>query len=110
MSRIVLVYRPKHPRANERGFVDVRDLGDDFEETPGRVPVVTDRHYEGIRATDGTDIGSRKKRRAWMKRHGYADTSDYSDSWREKRARSAELAETKALRETVARIVYRGKP
>src|SRR5512145_1143689 len=41
-------------------------------------PIMVDRFYEGSRATDGTDIGSRRKHRAYMKAHGLAPADDYS--------------------------------
>lgn len=39
-------------------------------------PIVTDRHYEGTRATDGADIGSRRKRNEYKRRHGLIDADD----------------------------------
>ena len=40
-----------------------------------------DRHYDGLRAQDGTDISSRSKHREYMKRHGLTTADDYKDSW-----------------------------
>lgn len=40
-----------------------------------------DRHYDGLRATDGADISSRKKHREYMKRMGYATADDFKSSW-----------------------------
>ena len=40
-----------------------------------------DRHYDGLRATDGTDISSRSKHRDYMKRHGLATADDFKDTW-----------------------------
>lgn len=40
-----------------------------------------DRHYEGLRAPDGTDIGSRTKHREYMKRTGLTTSDDYKESW-----------------------------
>lgn len=40
-----------------------------------------DRHYDGLRAQDGTDISSRSKHREYMKRHGYTTTDDFKDTW-----------------------------
>lgn len=76
---------------------------------PARVPVVTDRHYEGVRATDGTDIGSRAKRREYMHRHGLADADDFKGQWaKTAQARKAgtPLAE---IRDTVGRIAWEQK-
>lgn len=40
-----------------------------------------DRHYDGMRATDGSDISSRKKHREYMKRHGVTTADDFKDTW-----------------------------
>jgi 2-polyprenyl-6-methoxyphenol hydroxylase-like FAD-dependent oxidoreductase len=42
---------------------------------------ISDSHYDGLRATDGTDIGSRTKHREYMKKHGLTTADDYSSSW-----------------------------
>jgi hypothetical protein len=36
--------------------------------------------YANARATDGTDISSRQKRREYMKAHGLGDTGDYNQA------------------------------
>lgn len=46
-----------------------------------------DRHYDGLRATDGADISSRSKHREYMKRHGLAMASDYTESWAKAQAK-----------------------
>ena len=43
--------------------------------------VVGDSHYDGLRATDGTDIGSRKKRREYMHRNNLCDADDMKGEW-----------------------------
>lgn len=40
-----------------------------------------DRHYDGMRATDGADISTRTKHRDYMKRTGLATVDDFSSSW-----------------------------
>jgi hypothetical protein len=40
-----------------------------------------DRSYDGLRATDGSDIGSRTKHREYMKRTGLTTVDDFSQSW-----------------------------
>lgn len=47
--------------------------------------MVSDNHYEGLRATDGTDISTRKKHRDYMKQHGLTTVDDYKDSWAKKK-------------------------
>lgn len=46
------------------------------EERDVRVPVVTDRYMEGVRALDGVDIGSRRKRRDYMRARDLVDFDD----------------------------------
>lgn len=47
--------------------------------------MVSDSHYDGLRATDGTDISTRKKHRDYMKRHGLTTADDYKDFWSKKK-------------------------
>tara|TARA_R110000868_G_scaffold377153_1_gene642432 strand:- start:21 stop:347 length:327 start_codon:yes stop_codon:yes gene_type:complete len=51
-----------------------------------------DRSYDGMRATDGTDIGSRSKQREYMRANNLTTADDFKDTWaqaREKRERYA---------------------
>lgn len=69
-----------------------------------------DRHYDGLRATDGTPIDSRSKHREYMRRHGLTTTDDYTDTWKraEKERNKFRKAEhqDRELRETIAREFY----
>lgn len=74
-------------------------------------PVMVDRHYEGLTATDGTDIGSRRKHRAYMREHGLTTMDDFSGSWakaEEKReaVHRGERVPIKGLRDTLGRAFY----
>lgn len=40
-----------------------------------------DRHYDGLRATDGADISSRKKHREYMRRTGLTTADDFKSDW-----------------------------
>lgn len=40
-----------------------------------------DRHYDGLRATDGADISSRTKHREYMRRTGLTTADDFKDTW-----------------------------
>jgi hypothetical protein len=40
-----------------------------------------DRSYDGLRATDGSDISSRSKHREYMHRHGLTTADDYKETW-----------------------------
>lgn len=43
--------------------------------------LASDRHYEGMRATDGTDIGSRAKHREYMRRNNLTTVDDFKETW-----------------------------
>lgn len=60
-------------------------------------PIMVGRCHEGQVAPDGTDIGSRAKRAAWMKESGCADYDDFKGA-RERRAK--EVAEKRRMVET----------
>ncbi len=57
------------------------EVGADFQTTRGLQAPVTDLYMDGVRASDGTDIGSRAKRRAYMDAHQLADVSDFKETW-----------------------------
>ncbi len=40
-----------------------------------------DRSYDGLRATDGTDISTRTKHREYMKANGLATVDDFKETW-----------------------------
>jgi len=40
-----------------------------------------DRHYDGLRATDGSDISTRSKHREYMKRNNVTTMDDYKSTW-----------------------------
>lgn len=69
-----------------------------------------DRHYDGLRASDGTDISSRSKHREYMRRHGLTTASDFTETWKsQESARQAVRSGThqdRELRETVARSFH----
>lgn len=106
--RCRLYYRPGHPKANAHGFVDSRDL-EEAPPEPTHVPIVTDRFMEGDVTVDGQDIGSRRKRKDYMNRNGYADANDFSPEWREAnqriREREQEANDLRAVRDTWNRLV-----
>lgn len=56
-------------------------------------PLAGDRGYAGLRASDGTDVSTRSKHRAYMKANGLTTADDYRDEWkRAAEARAAALA------------------
>ncbi len=69
-------------------------------------PIMVDRFYEGAVATDGTDIGSRRKRNEYMRRAGVADASDYSPGWYENRRKDMKRDADRQRRETLERALF----
>lgn len=67
-----------------------------FEVVPGLAlgnALAGDRHYDGLRATDGTDISSRAKHRQYMKAKGLTTADDFTETWKKAAAeRAARMA------------------
>lgn len=103
------VYRPNP----ETGRVESVEVTPDFQAHEERQPVYTDRYMEGVRASDGTDIGSRTKRRQYMQARGLADASDYTETWAKAEQQRAAFYtpegkhDTQARREAIARAIER---
>jgi hypothetical protein len=68
-------------------------------------PLAGDRAYAGLRASDGTDVSTRTKHRAYMKEHGLTTADDYRGEWqRAAQARAATMSgEDPTRREDLAR-------
>jgi hypothetical protein len=70
-------------------------------------PIIADRIHEGtVSPIDGSDIGSRAKRREHNRRHGVTDASDFSPGWYEGTRKSQRREADKVRREAVARAAY----
>ena len=93
---------------NTRGHVDVRDAPP--PRTALNAPIMVDRFYEGARATDGTDIGSRQKHREYMRQNNLTTVDDYRNEWaaaaKEREAIRTGTHDKAARREAVARALY----
>ena len=62
-------------------------------------PIIADRIHEGTRSPiDGSDIGSRRKRREHMKAHGVEDATDVSPQYLERVKRQREVEDGRARR------------
>lgn len=77
---------------NPRPFVCCGQPAERWFEFDGSTAAVNnilagDRHYDGLRATDGADISTRSKHREYMKRHGLAMADDFKDSWAKAQAK-----------------------
>ena len=103
-------YRPEHPMANERGFVAEADLGFWREEKAINAPIMMDRFYENTAAPDGTDIGSRRRHREYMRERGLTTADDYTGTWqqaaRERERIVAGDVDHAERREAIGRAAY----
>ncbi|GAB3773771.1 hypothetical protein GCM10028796_46830 [Ramlibacter monticola] len=66
---------PPRPQCCERAMQRV------FLAAPG-LGVISEAHYEGLRASDGTDISSRAKHRAYMREHNLTTIDDFTETWK----------------------------
>ena len=87
------------------------EVGSDWTDTERRAQTATEGlTYDGVRATDGTDISSKRKRREWMKENNLADTDDFKGTWAKAEQERAKYYtgqhDTRELRETVGRAAY----
>lgn len=72
--------------------------------------IVTDRFYENTQATDGTDIGSRRKHREYMRRNNLTTVDDFKGHFaaaeKERAAIRSGENDRKERREALARAMY----
>jgi hypothetical protein len=106
VSRRRYVYRPDP----DTGEIVAIEVSNDYE-PPVRVQVSMDRHYENTCATDGTDIGSRRKHREYMKRNNLAPSDDFKETWKKsaeqrERVRQGDF-DHRARRETLERAFHK---
>ena len=117
-------YRPGHPKANERGFVEGSDLYEPEPELAINAPVMAGRFYEGAfvdRMEPDTgiakpvryDVGSRKRHREYMKRFDLATADDFNKpgGYWERAAKEREQVskgenDRKERREAIGRAMY----
>lgn len=107
MSRTRYVYRP-----DENGHPVAVEVSSDFESTRGLQAPLTDLYMDGVRATDGTDIGSRPKRAAYMRANNLADADDFTGVWakaqsereRERQGLGDRRERVEAVRDAVQRL------
>ena len=75
-------------------------------------PIIADRIYEGATYDDGDrvrDVGSRRKRREFLRETGLVDARDVSPQWREQQVKVREREDGKKLHETMEkakRVLY----
>lgn len=86
------------------------EVSSDWSADPKRCDVVTDLYMDGVRTVEGVDIGSRRKRREYMRANGLADSSDFKGEW-QKAAKQREAIRTgtdndPSRREAIGRAIY----
>lgn len=73
-------------------------------------PIMAGRFYENTCATDGTDIGSRRRHKAYMREHGLTTADDYRSTWDKAKERRETAREgrvpSRARREALERKMY----
>jgi hypothetical protein len=87
---------------------------EDYRPPPAKcgTQIIADRIHEGTTFHDGNrvvDIGSRAKRRAFMRENGVTEASDYSPQFREQAVKQRERAldrRTESAAEAAARKLY----
>ncbi len=102
-------------RASERGrFIYDPEIGrcvraDQYQGRPEArsAPFMVDRYMEGASSVDGVDIGSRQKRRRFMRERGVADAGDFGPDYSERVKHSDELAAEKQIRAAAEQHVER---
>jgi hypothetical protein len=84
------------------------EVTEDFQSAPERsgALVMVDRFMDGDRATDGTDIGSRAKRRDYMRVNGLAEVSDFTEHWKKAEAERNSHTRGKAARVEAIRKAF----
>jgi hypothetical protein len=69
-------------------------------------PILSGRFYENTATTDGVDIGSRQKHRAYMRDRGLAPADDFSPGYYDRIRKQSQEQHRKERRETIARRLY----
>jgi hypothetical protein len=95
---------PKCGGKDCKGSVDVSIAPPLESENAISAPIMVDRFMEGAVATDGTDIGSRRKRKDYMRATGAADRSDYGPGYGERVRAARERAVSESTKQTLAEV------
>lgn len=73
--------------------------------------IIRSSHYRGLRATDGADISTRAKHRAYMKENNLTTIDDFTetlDKAAQERAKFYESAPDPSRREDIAKVLDNG--
>lgn len=91
----------------------LEEIPSEWEPTPRTELIGVGFMYDNARATDGTDISSRTKHQAYMKRHGLALADDFKGTWETAKKERTQMAtgnfDRAARREAIQRAMYRSK-
>ncbi len=77
----------------------------DYRPEP-RAPVVGDSHYDGLRTSDGVDVSTRAKHRAYMKEHGLALAGDFKETWAQAEQERSGPSRDPERRDQIGRVIY----
>ena len=98
-----------------RRFIQNREPPYDFVEVGEYVPrrqdgiLYGDRNYDGLKATDGTDISTRTKHKEYMKRNGLTIADDFKETWADQAKKRADFYTTgkggAVTREDIAKAI-----
>jgi hypothetical protein len=74
---------PKRRFVQDRDTLEFHEVSNDYVPDVGNTDSALwgDRHYDGVRASDGTDISTRSKHREYMKRHGLTTVDDFGHNY-----------------------------
>lgn len=69
------------------------EVSPDYEQAPreARNLLASDAIYDGLRATDGTDISTRTKHREYMRKNGLTTMDDFKGTWEQAAKRREDL-------------------
>lgn len=77
--------RKRYRQMPDLSLVEITD--DDYmPSTKGDASLWNDRHYDGLKTTDGHDISSRSKHRQYAKHTGLVDFDDYKETFAKRQA------------------------
>jgi hypothetical protein len=86
---------PKRRFVQDRATLEFHEVSSDYVPDVGNTDSALwgDRHYAGMRTSDGTDISTRSKHREYMKRHGLTTIDDFgADHWQRHAAQREAVA------------------
>jgi hypothetical protein len=106
MSRVTYVYRNI-----DGGGVEVFEKGTQPEaERAINNALAGDRHYDGLRASDGADISTRTKHREYMRANNLTTVDDFKGVWQKAQAERDAYRTTgkggAVTREDIARAIH----